>query len=164
MEPMHDTLLVNTVRDSHCRKAFTTSTDMQTRGVIISCSQMVTKINRHAVPRDTGTCEGAGREGASAQCGLAVCPAGDHSSSSHPLRTGEADGLPSACTQAVHDQQLPPQLLQAQFGPQSWLLPSGARILYIQEAFVNGWLHKGDFLILSCRCCFSAHLTVDSLL
>lgn len=38
-------LLVNIVRDSLCWKAFTTEIVMQAKGVIISSSQMVTKIN-----------------------------------------------------------------------------------------------------------------------
>lgn len=36
-----------------------------------------------------------------------------------PAANRAADGLPSACRQPVHDKQLPPQLLQAQFGPHS---------------------------------------------
>ena len=64
----------------------------------------------------------------------------------------------------VHDKQLPLELIQPWFCPHSWFLPSGAMVLFTQEVFVTGWLHKRDFSILSCRCCFNKHLTVVSLL
>lgn len=58
-------------------------------------------------------------------------------SNSHPV---------SLCSQrGVHDKRLPLKLLQPRFCPHSWFLPSGARLLFIQEIFVTGWLHERDF-------------------
>lgn len=66
---------------------------------------------------------------------------------------------------AKHDKQPPLCLLQPWFCPQSWVQLSSSRFLFTQEEFLTGCCHRWDFfLILYCRRCFNAHLTVVSLL
>lgn len=151
--------LVNKIRDDLCWKAFTT---MQTRGVIISASQMVTKIRCwYDVPRGRRTHEGAGREQAKRWSWVTRLP--------WPWRL--------CLTVTTANPELPgfPLLMD---GTSSFLSsfssPAFALTVAFCQAVPGSCLSrkclllvsstKEIFSILSCRCCFNAHLTVVSLL
>lgn len=110
---------------------------MQTRGVIISSSQMVTKIGWYDVPRyRTGMRrqEGAGWT----LTGSPGCLCSHHPSFSTCCQAGRCQVSPHTEI-AELDKQLPLWLLQPWFCPQSWLQPSKARFLFIPGR-ISAWL------------------------
>lgn len=89
-----------------------------------------------------------GREGASQALKLGYQAALTVTTLPHCCRCKPSSHLVSLCSQrGVHDKRLPLKLLQPRFCPHSWFLPSGARLLFIQEVFVTGWLHERDFFL-----------------
>ena len=107
--------------------------------------------------------KGQGGGKPSAEAGLPGCPDRDHSSSTRPMWTYQPPGFPSLTGKTVWQADssraapapvLPSQLISAR----------RCQVPVYPGNIFTGWLHKRDFLILSCRCCFNAHLTVVSLL